>query len=111
MPPEEYLLQPPFGRAQTRASQGDVDRGRDWASPKHGHQVGPRPWWKSDTRRPGGQYSYQRGRLATSDAELVKVAADICVRDGTRPATRRESYARVAELARCLVLIDGDRLR
>ncbi len=37
-----------------------------------------------------------KDRLASSNAELVKVAADICARHGARPATPRESRAMLA---------------
>jgi uncharacterized protein (DUF849 family) len=74
-------------------ARADVDRGRDRTSPKRGHRVGACPWGKAIRTGLEDNIRIGKDRLANSNAELVKIAADICRRYDTRPVTPEEARA------------------
>ena len=96
MPPEEHLLDILLGelkRVLPNATWTAAGIGRhqhkviEWVLARGGEAI--RTGLEDNIR-------ITRDRLASSNAELVKVAADICARHGARPATPQEARAMLA---------------
>jgi uncharacterized protein (DUF849 family) len=96
MPPEEHLLDILLGelkRVLPNATWTAAGIGRhqnsviEWVLTRGGGAI--RTGLEDNIR-------ITRDRLARSNAELVKVAADICARHGARPATPQEARAMLA---------------